>query len=68
MVRNKQGEFLSYNKIVSQENFTSDGEMLLTVHTTVMHSSSSTAQCYTTVKAQNNNTNCHTKKKFKQYM
>ena len=60
MVKDKHDEFLSFNKIISQENLISDDEIFFTVDTIVMHWSYNTAQCYTTVKAQNN-TNCHTK-------
>jgi hypothetical protein len=47
MVRNTHNEFLTYNKIISQENFISDDETSFPVHTTVMHSSCNTVQCYT---------------------
>jgi hypothetical protein len=67
VVRKKYDEFLSYKKIISQENFMSGNEISFPVHTTVMHSSYNTVQCYKTVNAQNN-TNCHTRNKFKHYM
>ena len=36
--------FLSYKKIISQENFISDDEVFFTAHTTVTHSSCNTVQ------------------------
>jgi hypothetical protein len=46
-VRNKQHQFPSYTKIVSKENFISDDKSSFPAHTTVMHSSCNTVQCYT---------------------
>jgi hypothetical protein len=63
MVRKKHDKFLSYKKITPPENFIPDEEISFAVHTTVMHSSYNTVQCYKTVKAQSN-TNRHTKNKF----
>jgi hypothetical protein len=58
MARNKHDEFITYKKIISQENFISDDEISFAVHTRVMHPSCNSVKCYKTVKAQNN-TNCH---------
>jgi hypothetical protein len=53
--------------MISQEKCIPDDEISFPVHTTVMHSSCKIVPCYKIVKAQNN-TNCDTKNKFKQYM
>ena len=37
MVKDKHDEFLSFNKIISQENLISDDEIFFTVDTIVMH-------------------------------
>jgi hypothetical protein len=67
MVRKKHDEFPSYKKIILQKNLISRDEISFTVHTKVMLSNCNTVKCYKSVKAQNN-TNCQTKNKFKQYM
>ena len=59
MVMYKHDEFLTYKKIISQKNLISDDKISFTRHTTLMHSSCNTVQCYKTGKTQN---------KFKQYM
>lgn len=51
--------------ITQRKNFISDDDSFFTVHTTLTHQSSNTAQCYATVNTQNNTTPSAINTKYK---